>query len=74
MIAGAADKRKARPNVANVPAATVPQPTDPFAPIALQKDLTNNDNDFERGHQAGWNQAIEIINVELARRWSMLKK
>jgi hypothetical protein len=60
--------------VATVPDVPAPQPTDPFAPIGLQKDLTNNENEFERGFQAGWNQAIEIINAELARRWSMLKR
>lgn len=36
-----------------------------LAPINLAKDTTPCDGDFERGYQAGWNSAIEQLNVLL---------
>lgn len=33
-----------------------------LAPIGLQKDLTPNTDDFERGYSVGWNSAVEQIN------------
>lgn len=40
----------------------------PDGPLNLQKDLTDNASEYERGYQVGYNHALELANQELAAR------
>lgn len=40
----------------------------PDGPLNLQKDLTDNASEYERGYQVGYNHALELANQELAVR------
>lgn len=47
---------------------------EPDAPLQLEKDMSDNSSEYERGYQVGYNRAIELANMELARRRSFRSK
>ena len=38
------------------------------AKVELEKDTTQNADDFERGYQSGWNSAIVLLQAEINAR------
>ena len=38
------------------------------AKVELEKDMTQNADDFERGYQSGWNSAIVLLQAEISSR------
>ena len=51
----------------------VSQPYTPDGPLKMQKDMTDNADEFERGYQSGFNHAIELANQELAMRRRLVR-
>lgn len=47
---------------------------EPDAQLQLEKDMSDNSSEYERGYQVGYNRAIELANMELARRRSFRNK